>query len=54
MERVRMQFRTEVFNLFNTPNFSTPSVLAIQNYTGTGVGTNVSGFMILLLVRLPP
>ncbi len=42
MEGVRMQFRTEIFNLFNTPNFSTPSVLAIQNYTSTGVGTNVS------------
>jgi hypothetical protein len=46
-EQIRLQFRTEVFNLFNTPNFSTPSVNAIVNYTtnsgtGAGVGTNTS------------
>jgi hypothetical protein len=39
-ERLRMQFRTEIFNLFNTPNFNTPGVLAIANYTSGGIGTN--------------
>jgi len=44
-EGLRMQFRTEVFNLFNTPNFSTPSVTAIANFTPVvsgsgGIGTN--------------
>jgi hypothetical protein len=35
-EQVRLQFRTEIFNLFNTPNFSAPSVTAVPYYNGTG------------------
>lgn len=36
-ERLRMQFRTEVFNLFNTPNFATPST-GIPAFSAAGVG----------------
>ena len=28
-ENIRLQFRTEIFNLFNTPNFSAPSVVNV-------------------------
>ena len=45
-ENLRMQFRTEVFNLFNTPNFANPSNVTISTYTGglgsTGTNTNSS------------
>ncbi len=37
-EGIRVQFRAEVFNLFNTPNFNTPSGLTVQ-YTGCNVNT---------------
>ena len=40
-ERIRAQFRTEVFNLFNTPNFNTPAGTSIAfNSNGT---VNVTG-----------
>jgi hypothetical protein len=39
-EKIRTQFRVEVFNLFNTPNFSAPSVAAIASF---GAATNVAG-----------
>ena len=43
-ERVRMQFRTEVFNLFNTVNFGSPGASIAYsggavNLTGTHVNT---------------
>jgi Carboxypeptidase regulatory-like domain len=31
-EQFRLQFRTEIFNLFNTPNFSQPSVINIPAF----------------------
>ena len=43
-ERLRMQFRTEIFNLFNTPNFSNPSAVISQFATGSpALGTQTSG-----------
>ena len=38
-EQIRLQFRTEVFNLFNTANFGNPSS-AISLYDSSGKGTN--------------
>jgi hypothetical protein len=37
-ESVRLQFRTEIFNLFNTPNFSAPSQTSINQYDNNGFG----------------
>jgi hypothetical protein len=31
-EQLRLQFRAEIFNLFNTPNFSSPSVTAVPSF----------------------
>ena len=39
-EKLQAQFRTEIFNLFNTPNFSAPSVVAVPSF---GAGSNVAG-----------
>jgi hypothetical protein len=40
-EQIRLQFRTEIFNLFNSPNFNVPSGTAIAfNSNGT---VNLSG-----------
>lgn len=33
-EQIRLQFRAEVFNLFNSPNFNTPSTSL--TFLGTG------------------
>lgn len=44
-ERIQAQFRTEIFNLFNTPNFNTPGNTTISTFTVNGpggVGTNVN------------
>ncbi len=41
-ERIRIQFRTEVFNLFNTPNFGNPST-SISLFDSNGIGTNQTG-----------
>lgn len=35
-ERFHLQFRTEIFNLFNTPNFSAPSSTNVPYYNGSG------------------
>ncbi len=39
-ESLRLQFRAEVFNLFNTPNFTSPSVTAVPSF---GAGANTAG-----------
>ena len=41
-ENIRLQFRTEVFNLFNTPEFNTPSA-AIQYGSCSVLTTRCSG-----------
>ena len=41
-EKVRMQFRAEVFNLFNTPNFSAPSATSVAAF-GPSANLNVPG-----------
>ena len=41
-ESLRLQFRAEVFNLFNTPNFSSPSVTAVPSF-GSGSTLNTAG-----------
>jgi Carboxypeptidase regulatory-like domain len=38
-ERMHVQFRTEVFNLFNTPNFGTPEDAGNNNLGNAGFGT---------------
>ncbi len=43
-ESVTLQFRTEVFNLFNTPNFSNPSATLSQSSAPAGT-TTPSGFV---------
>jgi hypothetical protein len=40
-EALRLQFRAEVFNLFNTPNFSSPGVTAIPSF-GAANGNSFS------------
>jgi hypothetical protein len=40
-EQFRLQFRTEVFNLFNTPNFEPPGSLV--QYSGNGTTCTPSG-----------
>ncbi len=37
-EQLRLQFRTEVFNLFNHPNFNNPTATISQFAGGTGAG----------------
>jgi hypothetical protein len=42
-ENIRLQFRTEIFNLFNTPNFSAPSVTSVPFYNGTAAQCGALG-----------
>jgi hypothetical protein len=42
-ENIRLQFRTEIFNLFNTPNFSAPSVTSVPAYNGTAAQCGALG-----------
>ncbi len=39
-ESLRLQFRAEIFNLFNTPNFTSPSVTSVPSFGG---GANTAG-----------
>ena len=52
-ERVRLQFRTEFFNLFNTPQFSNPaSNISVPSTVGTISSTRVPERQIQLALRL--
>jgi hypothetical protein len=52
-ERVRLQFRTEFFNLFNTPQFSNPaSNISVPSTVGTISSTRVPERQIQFALRL--
>ena len=42
VERLRVEFRTEFFNLFNTPQYATPSVSPFSPQTQGLIGNNVT------------
>jgi hypothetical protein len=53
MERFNIQFRAEMFNLFNTPQFNNPnSTLPLLTSANTYTASNISNFGTITSTRL--